>query len=191
MRFLTSFIVTLLVSTSALALDMNIARQSLDAARPKPPRVCNPNTKGNDLGQKQYEALADYANLFVFKQDVQTSFDRYVPGFVSGLIYQRGTRALTNQPPSEYKQHNPFGEQGREFAIEFLKNGFAGGIKTSHLTIFSGQGYGIMHYKAQFLSDNVTMAVVDYFKFKGTCIVEHWDVLQEITGTEPNPIAFF
>ncbi|KAJ2933196.1 hypothetical protein H1R20_g3897, partial [Candolleomyces eurysporus] len=171
MRFLASFITALLVSTSALAVNVNFARQSLDAARPKPPKVCDRNAKGKDLAQKQYEALADYANLFVFKQDVQTSFDRYVPG--------------------EYKQHNPFAEQGREFAIEFLKNGFAGGIKTSRLTIFSGQGYGIMHYKAQFLSDNVTMAVVDYFKFKGTCIVEHWDVLQEITGTEPNPIAFF
>ena len=92
---------------------------------------------------------------------------------------------------SEYKQHNPFAEQGRTFAIKFLSDSFArpGGVKTTNLTIFGGQGYGIMHYRME--NPDITFAVADYFKFKGTCIVEHWDVLQQITGTEPNPIAFF
>jgi predicted SnoaL-like aldol condensation-catalyzing enzyme len=90
---------------------------------------------------------------------------------------------------SEYKQHNPFSAQGRDAAIKFLSDSFKTGTKTSKLTFFAGQGYGMQHFKMS--SGNTTFAVVDYFKFRGTCIVEHWDVLQTITGTELNPIAFF
>jgi predicted SnoaL-like aldol condensation-catalyzing enzyme len=32
---------------------------------------------------------------------------------------------------------------------------------------------------------------MDLYRFQGTCIVEHWDVSQTITGNETNPIAFF
>jgi predicted SnoaL-like aldol condensation-catalyzing enzyme len=36
-----------------------------------------------------------------------------------------------------------------------------------------------------------SLAIVDLFRFEGTCIVEHWDALQQITGDEVNPNAFF
>lgn len=92
----------------------------------------------------------------------------------------------------QYIQHNPFAPQGREFAIEFLSTSMAQGIEASHITAFAGQGYGILHYEMRQLPPrNATFAVVDYFRFEGTCIVEHWDVLQVVTGNEPNPIAFF
>ncbi|KAF5320131.1 hypothetical protein D9611_010277 [Ephemerocybe angulata] len=170
MRFFTSSFTVLLLSVSALAMNVGRAEvEAVDAASKPKPKVCDPKAKGGNLAQLQYEALADFADLFVNQQDVLTAFNRYVPG--------------------EYKQHNPFAQQGRDFAIQFLTNGFAGGLVTDHLTIFGGQGYGIMHYKMA--GPDITWAVADYFKFKGTCIVEHWDVLQQITGTEPNPIAFF
>ncbi|RXW23399.1 hypothetical protein EST38_g2438 [Candolleomyces aberdarensis] len=172
MRFITSFITVLLLAVSALALNVNIARTSSEvqtASKPKPPKVCDPKYNKADLAQKQYEAVADFADLFVNKQDVLTAFNRWVPG--------------------EYKQHNPFSAQGREAAIKFLSDSFKSGTKTSKLTFFAGQGYGMQHFKMS--SGNTTFAVVDYFKFRGTCIVEHWDVLQTITGTELNPIAFF
>lgn len=91
---------------------------------------------------------------------------------------------------SQYIQHNPFAEPGREFAINFLADSFANPSTTAtKIKFFAGQGYGMAHFKLTL--PTITFAVVDYFRFKGTCIVEHWDVLQEITGTEPNPIAFF
>ncbi|RXW23392.1 hypothetical protein EST38_g2437 [Candolleomyces aberdarensis] len=179
MRFLTSFLTLLLLSVSALALNFNVVRQDAEVATTDAelasaslkPKVCNPNYRGSDLGQKQYEALADYADLFIKKQDVLTAFNRYIPG--------------------AYKQHNPYAEQGRDFAIQYLINGFTprGSVQTTNLTFFAGQGYGMTHFKMKM--PNITFAVIDYFKFQGTCIVEHWDVLQQITGTEPNPIAFF
>lgn len=91
MRFLTSFLTLLLLSVSALALNVKVARETAEAAvtdadaslaSKKPPKVCNPNYRGSDLGQKQYEALADYADLFINKQDVLTAFNRYMPGYV-------------------------------------------------------------------------------------------------------------
>jgi predicted SnoaL-like aldol condensation-catalyzing enzyme len=93
--------------------------------------------------------------------------------------------------PSEYKQHNPFAEQGRDFAIQVLSNGFAEGNMPGNLTVFGGQGYGMMHYRVDVPLTGKAFAIADYFKFRGGCIVEHWDVLQEITGNEPNPIAYF
>ncbi|KAF6749134.1 hypothetical protein DFP72DRAFT_914719 [Ephemerocybe angulata] len=160
MRFIKIyFAAVLLCATSALAKP------------PSKPKVCSTKEKGPDLEEKQQEALAGFAHLFLDKQDVKAAFDTYVPG--------------------EYIQHNPFSAQGREVAIEFLAASMAAGVKTSNLTIFGGQGYGSLHYKMVILTTNETYSVLDYFRFKGTCIVEHWDVLQTITGNETNPIAYF
>ena len=85
MRFITSFITVLLLAVSALALNINVARTSSEvqtAGKPKPPKVCDPKYKKADLAQKQYEAVADFADLFVNKHDVLTAFNRWVPGYV-------------------------------------------------------------------------------------------------------------
>ena len=92
---------------------------------------------------------------------------------------------------SEYIQHNPNAAQGREAAIQILSAGFANPEVTStNATVFGGQGFGAIHFKLT-ISPTTSFAVVDYFRFQGTCIVEHWDVLQQIFGNETNPIAFF
>ncbi|TFK21217.1 hypothetical protein FA15DRAFT_717800, partial [Coprinopsis marcescibilis] len=88
-----------------------------------------------------------------------------------------------------YIQHNAIAEQGRAFAIPFLEALFAPPTVSSYITVFSGQGYVFAHHKLALA--NATYAVMDYFRFQGTCLVEHWDVLQEITGDEPNPLAYF
>lgn len=80
MRFFASYITLLLLSIST-ALAANVGRENVEvASKPKPPKVCDPKAKGSNLAQLQYEALADFANLFVVKQDVLTAFNRYVPG---------------------------------------------------------------------------------------------------------------
>lgn len=45
-----------------------------------PPKVCNNRTRGPDLEVQQQAALADFAHLYVDLHDVQTAFDRWVPG---------------------------------------------------------------------------------------------------------------
>ncbi|KAF4619581.1 hypothetical protein D9613_004827 [Agrocybe pediades] len=136
-----------------------------------PPKVCNNKERGPDLQAKQQAALEDFAHLYVDLQDVQTAFDRWVPG--------------------QYIQHNPNAAQGRDAAIAILTAGFADPQVTStNKTAFAGQGFGAVHFKLT-LNPSTSFAVVDMFRFQGTCIVEHWDVLQQIFGNETNPIAFF
>ncbi|TFK18621.1 hypothetical protein FA15DRAFT_565058, partial [Coprinopsis marcescibilis] len=133
-------------------------------------KVCNPDARGPNLEAKQRAAFADYVHLLVDLDDPQTAFDRYVPG--------------------QYINHNPFAEQGREFSIPFLIDALKSqGVQTIRKRFFFGEGYGFTHIKV--IQGNATFSVMDYFRFQGTCIVEHWDVVQEVTGNEPNPIAYF
>lgn len=173
------YIAILLLAVSALA--SNISRDA----------VCDYKAKG-DLAQLQYEALVGFADLLIVKRDVLAAFDRYIPGWVM-VNRNKHFKRRTNwyDYHREYKQHNPFAEQGRDFAVQVLSKGLAEGNTLRNLTFFSGQGYGMMHYRVDVPLTGKAFAIADHFKFRGNCIVEHWDVLQEITGNEPNPIAYF
>ncbi|QYT05095.1 hypothetical protein H0G86_011991 [Trichoderma simmonsii] len=41
------------------------------------------------------------------------------------------------------------------------------------------------------LANGTTAAFVDFWRFQGTCIVEHWDVIEFVTGDSPNPNPLF
>ncbi|KAF5320145.1 hypothetical protein D9611_010290 [Ephemerocybe angulata] len=133
------------------------------------PKGCNPKAKGPTLEKDQQTAMADFAKLLLIDNKPIVAYDKYVPG--------------------QYIQHNPFAQSGREFALNFLTEARAQGWRSDKLTFFAGQGYGFTHIRAFWR--NTTSSVMDYFRFEGTCIVEHWDVVQVITGNETNPIAFF
>ncbi|EAU82486.1 hypothetical protein CC1G_08237 [Coprinopsis cinerea okayama7 len=139
---------------------------------PWPPAVCNPKAKGPHLEAQQKAAFVDYTYLLTVKHDILTAYNRWVPG--------------------QYINHNPFAESGREFAIAFLKPYHDDpNFITTNVTSFAGGGYGFIHLKLFFPDQPNPVVSMDYFRFEGTCIVEHWDVGAEITGDEPNPIAYF
>ncbi|TFK21211.1 hypothetical protein FA15DRAFT_645902 [Coprinopsis marcescibilis] len=132
---------------------------------------CDPEARGPDLAQRQQAAGADFFDILLRRHDVQTAFDKYIPG--------------------TYIQHNPTAQQGRAFAIPFIQGLFAPPAASSNITVFSGQGYVFAHHKYVQPDGRAVYAIMDYFRFQGTCLVEHWDVMQEITGDEPNPLAYF
>ncbi|KAL7800757.1 hypothetical protein V8C43DRAFT_272514 [Trichoderma afarasin] len=41
------------------------------------------------------------------------------------------------------------------------------------------------------MENGTTAAFVDFWRFQGTCIVEHWDVIEYATGDSPNPSPLF
>ncbi|TFK21209.1 hypothetical protein FA15DRAFT_717785 [Coprinopsis marcescibilis] len=167
-------VVVTLVAIVAASICSTSATPDTGRGKPTPPpKVCNPRARGPNLEKQQQEATADFAHIFLELNQVKAAFDRYVPG--------------------QYIQHNPNSQQGREYAIQVLTAIRADPtIVTSHITTFSGEGYGGMHYKViRPATENLTLAIFDYFRFEGTCIVEHWDVSQRILGNETNPIAFF
>lgn len=128
---------------------------------------CNPNQNSQ---AKQSAAIKDFANLFLVQKNIQAAFDYYVPG--------------------EYINHNPGAMTGRQNALNVLIPFLATpGISITVASVFAGEGFGYLHYKLSL--PGVNFAVMDRYRFEGTCIVEHWDVAQQITGNETNPIAFF
>ena len=160
-------------------------------------RVCNPRASGSNLQTLQQQALADFAYLFLTRRDAKAAFDKYIPGCVFQSS-NKWTSLLTLHISRQYIQHSPaVAESGRDVALAFLVPSLQSpGFSSSNLKTFAGQGLGIMHYRMNLngglgATDGVSLAVADIFRFKGTCIIEHWDVLQQITGTELNPIAFF
>ncbi|TEB19463.1 hypothetical protein FA13DRAFT_1697793 [Coprinellus micaceus] len=161
-------------STIALLLCLFASAEGNASSAATKPKLCDPNIKGPDLENLQKEAFADYVALWVTKRDVLTAYNRYVPG--------------------EYRQHSPFAQQDREFAIQVLSDAYAQDAMNITLQrIFSGQGFGMIHSKVDLKITKFTgtFSAVDYFRFRGTCVVEHWDILQQITGDETNPIAYF
>ncbi|KAH6903441.1 hypothetical protein BKA70DRAFT_1300990 [Coprinopsis sp. MPI-PUGE-AT-0042] len=174
MRFsLPSLLFTLVGCAVVNAIPVEVSNSDVSATTwPKlwPPKVCDFNAKGPLLPQMQEAAIKDFGTEWLLNYNIDLAFDRWAPG-------------------PEFIEHHPIGPpSGREWGIEYLKANFPKG-KVTNLTIIAGNGEGILHYK--FNSPAVNFAEVHLFRFKGTCIVEHWDVIQTITGTEPNPKAFF
>ncbi|KAJ3511059.1 hypothetical protein NLJ89_g4314 [Agrocybe chaxingu] len=120
---------------------------------------------------EQLEAIKDFANSFLVIKNIQKGFDDWIPG--------------------TYINHNPNAQSGRENALNALRPFVSNpSLQFTVAQVFAGQGYGLIHYRAR-IPGQLDMAIMDRFRFEGTCIVEHWDVGQTITGREPNPIAFF
>ncbi|KIM23467.1 hypothetical protein M408DRAFT_320746 [Serendipita vermifera MAFF 305830] len=118
----------------------------------------------------QRAAMKDFADLFLVQKNIRKAFDDYIPG--------------------DYINHNPGAQSGRQNALNALEPFLANSnLKFTLSAVFAGEGFGYLHYKLSFSGTN--MAVMDRYRFQGTCIVEHWDVSQQITGSEANPIAFF
>ncbi|KAM0258593.1 hypothetical protein ACHAQJ_003764 [Trichoderma viride] len=41
------------------------------------------------------------------------------------------------------------------------------------------------------MANGTTAAFADFWRFDGTCIVEHWDVVEYLTADSPNPSPLF
>lgn len=109
----------------------------------------------------------------------------------SPLLFQLDLLTFSRSNLSEYIEHNPFGLSGRENAITFL-TGFiqTPGLTIRNLTAYAGGGFGHLHFR-ETLPGEFDRVIIDRLRFVGTCFVEHWDVAQDVTGEETNPLAWF
>ncbi|KAF6764241.1 hypothetical protein DFP72DRAFT_1163252 [Ephemerocybe angulata] len=152
----------------------------LSATDPIPPTdehvLCDFDAAGkypDDIGRLQSLAIKNYAYILFVKKDVKAAFDAFVPGPV-------------------YIQHNPNIVSGRDAIIEALTGPWATpDLVFDHIQAWAGEGYGMVHYRTWGGGGAVHLSVMDRMKFQGTCIVEHWDLMQSITGNETNPEAWF
>ena len=97
--------------------------------------------------------------------------------------------AYANYVSADYIQHNPFVADGPAAALAFL-----GPIWPSqNLSIIHQMfelGIGLVHYKDVGFAPLPT-AIADIYRMEGTCVVEHWDVIETLPQNATNPHALF
>ncbi|KAE8441026.1 hypothetical protein EG329_006090 [Mollisiaceae sp. DMI_Dod_QoI] len=99
------------------------------------------------------------------------------------------TSAFTDHVDVDYIQHNPFAKSGRDNAITSLSPL----LPTLNFTILRtnfNNSTGWVHYRKD-QTGTLPTAVVDILRMNGSCIVEHWDVVQERPANATNPLAMW
>lgn len=85
-------------------------------------------------------------------------------------------------------EHNPFGPQGRDANAAFLSQI----LPLANFTLLRknfGNDLGITHVRVE--GQPQPSALVDIYRFNGSCIVEHWDVTEVRPANATNPLALF
>ncbi|KAF5517513.1 hypothetical protein CGCA056_v011157 [Colletotrichum aenigma] len=113
--------------------------------------------------------------------------------FVNDFYVERNTtKALLNHMTEDYIQHNPNVLSGRQSSVDFLATLVTPeGVNMTiiHNNFDNNTGYILYHLDT--LGAPEPTAIVDIFRFDGTCIVEHWDVIQVRPANATNPLAMW
>jgi len=113
-------------------------------------------------------------------------FDEFINKF---YFIKNASLAFGEHVDVNYIQHNPNALSGRQVAIDFLQDF----LPTVNNTIFHkafSNNFGYLHYRLD-MPNSLPNAVVDIVRFDGTCIMEHWDVVQERQPNATNPLALW
>lgn len=109
------------------------------------------------------------------------------------LIFNRGnlTRAYLTYVAEDYIQHNPNILSGRQNSIDAVQAVIDAGATFDIFNTAFDRDWGYVFLRANFAGAEQPSAVVDIFRLNGSCIVEHWDVVQEKPKNATNPIAMW
>lgn len=81
----------------------------------------------------------------------------------------------------QYIQHNPNVEDGKDYFIKFIKQGFVKEAKV--IRAIQDDNYVVAHMKYNFFGAKVAF---DILRFENGKVVEHWDNLAPITKANPS-----
>ncbi|KAF4555049.1 Hypothetical protein D9617_3g021180 [Elsinoe fawcettii] len=131
--------------------------------------LCPP---GRSTPREQLQAFNDFVEAFVVRQEYDAAtFNKYIA--------------------EDYIQHNPFALSGRQAVIDFFASVPRFSQNNTIINKGFGNGVGYIHYRVDRVNATQPSAVVDIFRYNGSCIQEHWDVIQERPANSINPIALF
>lgn len=85
-------------------------------------------------------------------------------------------------------EHSPFGVQGRDANAAFLTP-ILPSANFSVLRKNFDNDLGIVHSRVE--GQPQPSALVNIYRFNGTCIVEHWDITELRPANATNPVALF
>jgi len=110
---------------------------------------------------------------------------------VNEFYFEDGMRvqSLKDFMSPDYIQHNPYELSGLNNSIATLGHVLDNATFTVLHVMFDSP-IGALHYKVQF-PDQPPIAFTDIWRYNGTCIEEHWDVIQSLPANATNPIALF
>ncbi|KAH7124674.1 hypothetical protein EDB81DRAFT_664451 [Dactylonectria macrodidyma] len=107
-------------------------------------------------------------------------------------VERNATKALLNHVSEDYIQHNPNALSGRQNTLEVLAPVLgSGALNFTLLRQAFDNNVAFIHYRMDLAAGGEPSAVVDVFRFDGTCIMEHWDVIQTRDPSSINPLALF
>jgi predicted SnoaL-like aldol condensation-catalyzing enzyme len=118
---------------------------------------------------EQEKIWEEFYDLLWVKRDVKTAFGRHVH--------------------EDYIQHNPYAVNGRQAAVDYLVVYWATVQHTLYNKVFK-DGFGWTQHRKD-IPGKPFDAVIDILRFNGTCIVEHWDVMQTKPDNATNPHPLF
>jgi predicted SnoaL-like aldol condensation-catalyzing enzyme len=105
-------------------------------------------------------------------------------------LTKKAESAYTKHIAEDYIEHNPMGGGGRKAAIDFLTPLVASSNVTIARTGFSNSA-GWVFFKEDEPSGGDYHVMVDIYRMDGTCIVEHWDIMQARNKNATNPLQMF
>ena len=105
----------------------------------------------------------------------------YVDHNVSGALLDHGD--------VNWIEHDPMAVSGRQVVIDAL-SGFLPTTKQTFIHKGFVNGTGFTHFRED-VPGQAPTAIADFFRFDGTCIMEHWDVSQTRDPNAANPIALW
>ncbi|KAJ7720517.1 hypothetical protein B0H16DRAFT_1604498 [Mycena metata] len=113
--------------------------------------------------------------------------------FVDEFYVKRNIPGAFHHIAADYIQHNPFELDGITSSFNFLDPIFSNtSVKVQILHRVFEAPYGWLHYRVDdLLGELEPTAILDLFRFNGTCVQEHWDVIQERPVNATNPHALF
>ena len=102
-------------------------------------------------------------------------------------VKQNATDAYLTYVSPDYINHSPYAPQGRAAAISFLSFLIPSLNRTILHETFDAD-IGVVHLKVM---SHPLLALADFFRLNGSCVVEHWDLNQALPANATNPIALF
>jgi predicted SnoaL-like aldol condensation-catalyzing enzyme len=117
----------------------------------------------------------------------------YVRGLYDHVLNPLDSAAVDRFIAAGYVQHSQLAPPGRDALKAFLDKAKAETPDAVHdiKRMFADGDHVIAHYHVRRWPDDPGLAVIDIFRLEGGMIVEHWDVIQPVAGTGPNPIGPF
>ncbi|KAL0936161.1 snoal-like polyketide cyclase family protein [Colletotrichum truncatum] len=125
----------------------------------------------------------------VSSSEQRAIFNDFVKDF---YVEKNTTKALLNHMTEDYIQHNPRVLSGRQSSVDFLATLVTpDGVNMTIIHNSFDNNIGYIHYRLDTLGAPQPTAIVDVFRFEGSCIMEHWDVIQDRPANATNPLAMF